>query len=140
MIRMSTTMDEIDKKIAEEIEKSEKEIIKKLSFIGESAIKEARANGDYMDQTGNLRSSVGYAILNQGKVVFSSRFEKVKVESTEGNSKSQRLIEELRKKYNQGFVLLVVAGMEYAVYVEALGRNVLSSSKLLAESISKRLL
>ena len=73
-----------------------------------------------MDQTGNLRSSVGYAILNQGKVVFSSRFEKVKAESTEGNSKSQRLIEELRKKYNQGFVLCCCRN-GYAVYVEALG-------------------
>jgi hypothetical protein len=50
------------------------------------------------------------------------------------------LINELKEKYNKGFVLIVVAGMDYAVYVEALGRNVLSSSKLLAESMSKRLL
>lgn len=140
MIEMVTPMDEIDRQIEAEILKAENAIIKKLSYIGETAINDARSNGDYLDQTGNLRTSIGYVILRQGKVVSLSDFNKVKGESTDGKQKGKALIDDLKSKYSQGFVLLVVAGMDYAVYVESLGRNVLSSSKLLAESMAKRLL
>jgi len=140
MIKMVTPIQEIDKKIEIEIKKAEQAILKKLSYIGESALIEARSNGDYMDQTGNLRSSVGYVILNDGKVVSMSSFDSVKATATSGKSKGKEAIDSLRSQYSRGYVLLVVAGMDYAVYVEALGRNVLSSSKLMAEIMSKALL
>lgn len=141
MIEMATPMDEIDRMIEEEIRKSEMDIIKKLSYIGESAISEARENGDYMDQTGNLRSSVGYVILNNGKTVLENiqRSDRGTDRST-GVQVAKNFIQEISEKYKNDFVLIVVAGMNYAVYVEALGRNVLSSSKLLAESLAKQLL
>lgn len=141
MIEMVTPMDEIDRMIEEEIRKSERNIIKKLSYIGESAISEARENGDYMDQTGNLRSSVGYVILNNGKTVLENiqRSDRGTDRST-GVQVAKNFIQEISEKYKNDFVLIVVAGMNYAVYVEALGRNVLSSSKLLAESLAKQLL
>lgn len=138
---MELKMDEIDRMIEEEIRKSERNIIKKLSYIGESAISEARENGDYMDQTGNLRSSVGYVILNNGKTVLENiqRSDRGTDRST-GVQVAKNFIQEISEKYKNDFVLIVVAGMNYAVYVEALGRNVLSSSKLLAESLAKQLL
>lgn len=141
MIEMVTPMDEIDRIIEEEIRKSERDIIKKLSYIGESAISEARENGNYMDQTGNLRSSVGYVILNNGKTVLENiqRSDRGTDRST-GVQVAKNFIQEISEKYKNDFVLIVVAGMNYAVYVEALGRNVLSSSKLLAESLAKQLL
>lgn len=141
MIEMVTPMDEIDRMIEEEIRKSERDIIKKLSYIGESAISEARENGDYMDQTGNLRSSVGYVILNNGKTVLENiqRNDRGTDRST-GVQVAKNFIQEISEKYKNDFVLIVVAGMDYAVYVEALGRNVISSSKLLAESLAKQLL
>jgi len=141
MIEMVTPMDEIDRMIEEEIRKSERDIIKKLSYIGESAISEARENGDYVDQTGNLRSSVGYVILNNGKTVLENiqRSDRGTDRST-GVQVAKNFIQEISEKYKNDFVLIVVAGMDYAVYVEALGRNVLSSSKLLAESLAKQLL
>lgn len=141
MIEMVTPMDEIDRMIEEEIRKSERDIIKKLSYIGESAISEARENGDYMDQTGNLRSSVGYVILNNGKTVLENiqKSERGTDRST-GVQVAKNFIQEISEKYKNDFVLIVVAGMDYAVYVEALGRNVISSSKLLAESLAKQLL
>mgnify|MGYP007126842934 CR=1 FL=1 len=121
-------MGEINRMIEEEIRKSETDIIKKLSYIGESAIREARKNGAYIDQTGNLRSSVGYVLLNNGKTVL------------ENFQKSNRGTDRSTERYKKGFVLIVVAGMDYAVYVEAMGLNVLSSSKLLAEAMTKSLL
>jgi len=141
MIEMVTPMDEIDREIAEEIRKSERDIIKKLSYIGESAITDARVNGDYIDQTGNLRSSIGYIILQDGKTLLENFRESDRgTDKKTGVRKGMEFIQDLIKKYNKDFVLVVVAGMDYAVYVEALGRNVLSSSKLLAESLSDRLL
>lgn len=140
MIRMTTSMAAIDKKIAKEINRAENEILKKLSFIGENAVNDARANGDYMDNTGNLRSSIGYTILKNGETVRTSSFDRVKQEASKAKSESTKLLNELRTKFNTGFVLIVVAGMDYAVTVEARGRNVLSSSKLLAEIMAKRLI
>lgn len=140
MIRMTTPMDAIDKKIAKEINRAEKVILKKLSFIGENAVNDARANGDYLDHTGNLRSSIGYTILKNGETVSTSSFDQVKQEASKAKEESTKLLEELRTKFNTGFVLIVVAGMDYAVTVEARGRNVLSSSKLLAEIMAKRLI
>ncbi len=141
MIEMVTPMDEIDRMIEEEIRKSERDIIKKLSHIGESAISEARENGNYMDQTGNLRSSVGYVILNNGKTVLENiQMSERGTDRSTGVQVAKNFIQEISEKYKNDFVLIVVAGMDYAVYVEALGRNVLSSSKLLAESLAKQLL
>lgn len=140
MIRMTTPMDAIDKKIAKEINRAENEILKKLSFIGENAVNDARGNGDYMDNTGNLRSSIGYTILKNGETVRTSSFDRVKQEASKAKIESTKLLDELRTKFNTGFVLIVVAGMDYAVTVEARGRNVLSSSKLLAEIMAKRLI
>ena len=137
---MTTPMDAIDKKIAKEINRAENEILKKLSFIGENAVNDARGNGDYLDDTGNLRSSVGYTILKDGETVRTSSFVRVKPKAKKAKGESTKLLDELRTKFNTGFVLIVVAGMDYAVTVEARGRNVLSSSKLLAEIMAKRLI
>lgn len=140
MIRMTTPMDAIDKKIAKEINRAENEILKKLSFIGENAVNDARGNGDYMDNTGNLRSSIGYTILKNGETVRTSSFDREKQGASKAKIESTKLLDELRTKFKTGFVLIVVAGMDYAVTVEARGRNVLSSSKLLAEIMAKRLI
>ncbi|MGV4578106.1 hypothetical protein ACQ1R5_10635 [Ornithobacterium rhinotracheale] len=43
-------------------------------------------------------------------------------------------------KYPRGYVLVVVAGMNYALYVESKGYNVLSTAEQLAEREVPRLL
>ena len=42
-------------------------LVKQLSFIGEECIRIARESGSYNDITGNLRSSIGYVVLVDGK-------------------------------------------------------------------------
>ena len=44
-------------------------LVKQLSFIGEECIRIARESGSYNDITGNLRSSIGYVVLVDGKPV-----------------------------------------------------------------------
>ena len=119
--------------------------ITKLRVIGEQAVNLARDRGSYMDQTGNLRSSTGYLILEDGEVITKSGFEKVagKVASnitTNGSVIGLNLAEKIASDYDEGFVLIVVAGMEYAASVEAKGYDVLTSSEKFAQSEISRLI
>lgn len=102
--------------------------VQKFIEVGEECIAEARNNGAYQDQTGNLRNSVGYCVLLNGEV----KRQKV-------SHLNKKTIDEVSQKYPKDLVLIVVAGMNYAAYVEAKGYNVLSSSELKAESILKTL-
>ena len=106
-----------------------------LDYVGLECVKEARTMRKYTDQTGNLRSSTGYAIVYNGRIVKQSNFEKVKQTAIEGADTGKKLIRQLASSYADGLVLILVAGMDYAVYVEARGYNVLNS----AEDLAKRL-
>lgn len=102
--------------------------VQKFIEVGEECIAEARNNGAYQDQTGNLRNSVGYCVLLNGEV----KGQKV-------SHLNKKTIDEVSQKYPKDLVLIVVAGMNYAAYVEAKGYNVLSSAQLKAESILKQI-
>lgn len=114
--------------------------INALKYVGLECVKEARKNGKYTDQTGNLRSSIGYAILEDGKPVKKSGFERVKATAAEAQGQSEALITRLAATYNTGLVLVVVAGMDYAAYVEARGYNVLNSAETLAKTLVPQML
>ena len=111
-----------------------------LNYVGLECVKEARQNGKYTDRTGNLRSSIGYAILEDGKPIQKSGFERVKATAAEAQGQSKALITRLAATYNTGLVLVVVAGMDYAAYVEARGYNVLNSAETLAKTLVPQML
>ena len=125
--------------IDEFTEQAENAIINILMYVGESCITEARDNGSYMDQTGNLRSSIGYVVVNNGKIVGMKVGEQVK-DGTEGKGKAESYMTRLASEHSTGICLIVVAGMNYAVYVEGRGKNVLSSAELLAERMVPQML
>lgn len=125
--------------IDEITEQAENAIINILMYVGESCITEARDNGSYMDQTGNLRSSIGYVVVNNGKIVGMKVCEQVK-DGTEGKGKAESYMTRLASEHSTGICLIVVAGMNYAVYVEGRGKNVLSSAELLAERMVPQML
>ncbi|TXD47340.1 hypothetical protein [Polaribacter sp. IC073] len=105
-------------------------MIQSFLYVGDKCVSEGRNNGSYIDRTGNLRASIGYVVLYNGKVQGKSKIA----------PKSQKLLEELTPKYNKGVVLVVVAGMNYAASVEAKNYNVLTSAELLAERLVPRML
>ena len=125
--------------IDEITEQAENAIINILMYVGESCITEARDNGSYMDQTGNLRSSIGYVVVNNGKIVGMKVGEQVK-DGTEGKRKAESYMTRLASEHSTGICLIVVAGMNYAVYVAGRGKNVLSSAELLAERMVPQML
>lgn len=115
-------------------------MIIRLDFVGLECIREARINRKYIDQTGNLRSSTGYCVLYNGKVVKRSSFEAVKPTATKGAKEGNDFMSKLISENSKGIVLIVVAGMNYARYVEKMGLNVLDSSEILAKKLVPRML
>lgn len=109
-------------------------------YVGEQCIIEARNGGTYTDQSGNLRSSIGYAVLLNGQVIQSDCVDKIK-NGDEGVSEGQKYLQSrIKKASKKGIVLIVTAGMNYAEYVEAKKYIVLSSAELKAPVLVKQLL
>jgi len=125
-------MQNIEDYIAQQLERQEKAIINALDYVGIECINKARDGGAYHDVTGNLRSSIGYIIVNEGVIVSESSFEQIK-EGSAGVTEGRAFIQELVAKFPHGIVLIVVAGMKYASYVEAMNKDVLTSAELLAK-------
>lgn len=109
-----------------------------LIYVGDQAVNEARQRGRYKDQTGNLRSSIGYCVLEDGKVVSESSFGVVK-DGSQGSKEGTEFLHRVISEHSSGLVLIVVAGMEYAAYVEAKNLNVLDSAEQLAERLLPQL-
>ncbi len=131
-IRLTTPLTKIQAYIDRAPELIEKAVVSVLTDVGEQCIIEARDNGSYMDQTGNLRSSIGYAVVVGGRIVTTKVVEQVK-EGTAGKPAAESLLSALATEHSDEDVcLIVVAGMNYAVYVEGRGLNVLTSAELLA--------
>jgi hypothetical protein len=127
---------ELNAIVVKEAKRVEKETVKTLSYLGEECVNEARdrsAEDSWYDQSGNLRSSVGYAVAKDGQAVKLSDFKQVK-NGSEGVAVGKQTVLELAERQS-GFALVVTAGMEYADEVEAMeNKCVLASAELLARS------
>jgi hypothetical protein len=115
-------------------------IIRNLSYVGEHAVTIAREQHtkNYTDRTGNLRASVGYVIVKNGEIVFSGGFDPSAAgnRTTDGGAgarEGKALAEQLKSNYPDGFVLIVVAGMYYGVYVEKRDYNVVTFTSIEAK-------
>lgn len=125
---------EVERLFNYHVDRAEEKMYELMQRAGEEFVKIAREKGKYNDWTGNLRSSIGYIIIKDGDIL-SENFEltdkecKGKPDRFTGRREAIRLAEDLAKLYNKGFVLIGVAGMKYAKYVEALeNKDVISSA------------
>lgn len=127
--QLDSFMEEVPKIISQEI-------IRAFSYLGEQCVKRIRdrsADESWYDQTGNLRSSIGYAVIEDGRKIIESAFPVIK-NGREGANKGRLLIDELASLYAKTYAMVVVAGMEYAEYVEAMnGKDVLASTEIWAK-------
>lgn len=146
-IKRKTTDAQVKAAFKNRIDLLRKALIASLIRIGENAITEARKNGLYIDRTGNLRSSIGYAVVDNGTVIMRSTFDTVlgKIE-VKGQRQSGGTGREEGMKYLEscihatgGIQLIMVAGMPYAQYVEDKNKNVLDSAERYATSEVARL-
>ena len=134
-IRMTTKLSEVHDMLMREAERVERLTIRALSELGEECVNRVRdrsSDESWYDQTGNLRSSVGYVIAHNKNIIQYSTFNQVK-QGSEGVKTGKDLAKELAKRYSNNYVLIVVAGMNYAEFVEAMdNKDVLASTELWA--------
>lgn len=112
-----------------------------LIRLGEECVTRIRTRSkeeSWIDQTGNLRSSIGYAVFEYGQKLMSSAFVSIpgpQGSGAEGTQKGEQYINELASQFANTYSLVVVAGMDYAEYVEAIkGKDVLASTELWAKA------
>lgn len=138
-IKRLTPTAEIDRYITGRVEAIKKALVYNLCAVGEQVLNAARLTNSYKDQTGNLRSSIGYVVAVDGEIVQMSSFDTVK-EGREGSRGGKEYAMQLVRDFPHGIVLIVVAGMNYASYVSAKGYDVLDSSELLAGKLVPQML
>lgn len=155
-ITQTTPTAEIDKYIEKQVERITKALIRNLQYVGERVINHARSlpspsaaaykgkripphQPNYIDWTVNLRSSIGYVIVCDGKVVTEGGF-KVEGNGADGAKSGIQYAKEIVRQFPEGIVLVVVAGMEYAAYVTAKGYDVLDSAEILADQLVPKFL
>lgn len=162
---MSVTLQEgaeqaVTDEITQAMQTLHRRIIRDLTIAGEEAVKKARsivtAGGGggvlppYTVQTGNLVSSVGYAVVQDGQIVTMSSFQAVRGrpdkngiplgDGQEGSTTGKAYVKELAMRFPQGYALILVAGMHYASYVQELHhRDVLVSGSLVAEQLVREI-
>jgi hypothetical protein len=148
-----TNLKEVEVGIKVELERVHSLTIRSLTYLGELCLIEARdrpQSVSWIDHTGNLRSSIGYVVVYDGKIVkkggFTDRglsFENGEVGSIgkDGKLEGKQLAESLAAMYTGGYSLIVVAGMNYASYVEDMDNKVvLASAELLARTMIHKLM
>lgn len=116
-------------------DRAEEKMYTLLQAAGEMFVRYARESGRYFNHTGNLRSSIGYVIVRDGSVAYSDfKKQDVGTDGEEGAQKAKRLARELANTYSDGLVLIGLAGMEYALYVEAMeSKDVITAANIKTE-------
>ena len=133
--------------LRKEAQKNMARVITLLQYVGEETVNRIRTSdiSNWNDQTGNLRSSIGYIITLDGQPIQESSFDKVEgpknAESNEdGSVVGITYARSLSSLYSKGIALIIVAGMEYASYVEKRdNKTVLAQAELEAPRLVQTL-
>lgn len=139
-IEAQFTKEDVQERFDAFLLKIQKQQIKRLLYLGEKCVAHARSipkEQGFEDQTGNLRSSIGYAVFVDGVAIHSF------YEAVSGGTAGVKAGQELATKVGEqtsGVCLVVTAGMNYALYVESRGRDVIASAEQLAERELPRML
>lgn len=95
-----------------------------------NARRKTRPGGSFYNWTWNLRSSIGYLLLNDGKVI-ESYFPTLQT-GAEGSVTGDAFAREISNEGNEfdtGVGLILVAGMDYAKFVQSKGYDVIGGSE-----------
>ena len=132
-----------------------------INAIGPMTVVNAREKSTFRDQTGNLQSSMGFVLAKDGKILETGGFTQIhgngenmaivsfknkegkevnfhakgiSGDGHEGLVNGKQYAEELAGNAGKGYALIIVAGMNYAGYVESKGFNVLTKTGTYLES------
>lgn len=108
-------------------EKTQQAVFTVDQVTGEKFVRNARQTDTYKDRTANLRNSIGYSAVSPRQ------------RSENANNDAKKAISEAEGQIEEHGITMV-AGMNYARYVEAKGFDVITMSWEKAKDDHKRLL
>ena len=136
-LSMRNSEDDLRRAMMRSYERIIESIGEALFMVCTNAVNRARSLDTYKDQTNNLRSSIGFVIYFNGQRMYQD-FQKSGTGTAGGGDSSgqqgqvqgEALADKVAVQYPSGFVAVIVAGMKYALYVEAKGYDVITGSTL----------
>ena len=144
-LKHTFTLESMEEYVLQQTQRAAKAVLETFIQVGLQFVREARlktaADGGFNDITGNLRSSIGFIIMNDGK--------QVELDFQEGGAGTDQITgvaigidfaEQVAKNYPKGLALICVAGMDYAAAVESKGKDVITGSTLELEARLRTLL
>lgn len=99
-----------------------------MQYLGEELVKYAKDKHNYTDRTGNLTNSIGYVVVRNKEIVFGPD------QSSTGQAAALQAALKMIETLPDCISLIIVAGMNYAAYVEAKGYNVILPAELKAKT------
>ena len=138
-MRVTTPKSKIAEFFEKRIQATERLVVRNMCYVGEQCENTARSSHTYRDQTGNLSSSIGYAVSVDGVIVQCSSFQVV-LKGSQGAKDGLEYVKDIISKYPKGIVLVIVAGKDYAAYVSDKGYDVLDSAETLADTLVPRMM
>jgi hypothetical protein len=139
-IRAQFTQQEFERSFRGALENIDRAVLYLLNVVGETAVNRIKRRhvDDWTDRTKNLRASVGYVIVRNGEIVSRSGFEGAQEGVSAGKSQADMIAAQYGRE--SGWVLIMVTGMYYGVYVEKRGYNVLMWTEADAKRLADRLI
>jgi hypothetical protein len=133
-----TPMRAVQDYIREQLDRRRDKLIEIASYVGLECVIHARLlpspppemrgmphQPNYIDDTGNLRGSIGFVITLEGRIIHEN-FEGA------GSRYGKEFARRVAGDFPTGVALIVVAGVTYSAAVSALGYDVLDSSEDIA--------
>ena len=99
-----------------------------LQEFGEELVAFAKDTHTYTDRSGNLTNSISYAIVRKKEILYYNE-----VQREEANAAALKVAMKMAESLSDAYSLIVVAGMNYAAFVESRGYNVILPAELKAK-------
>lgn len=133
MLKMTTRISDIQKICEQMARIYEGCVIEEFIEWAKQDDEYLRNNDGFIDRTGNLRSSLGAGVFNDAWLVFSTPFATV-LSGSQGSAKGRQALQSLSEATVGRIAKVMVAGEDYAQYVEDIdSKDVLESRRIQCE-------
>lgn len=119
-------IDELFKGVYDKVDDITDAVLQAIIAACTQTVAKARSLRTYTDRTALLRSSIGFIIYDHGQKVIDDFQEADGASAAEGVAKGRQLAETSAKEHPAAIVAVVVAGADYALYVESKGDDVIT--------------
>lgn len=126
MIKAKFDIDKLFEGVHAKVEDIQDAVIQAIQAACLDTVANARGLNTYKDKTTLLRSSIGFVIYDHGKKVAEDFEARNGERGSEGAAIGKSVAEQAAASWPNCIIAVVVAGADYALYVESKGYDVIS--------------